>query len=173
MWIKDPVERFWANVDRSGGPDACWPWLGPFIGAGYGIVWFGGKNETAHRAAYRIIVGPIPPGLVLDHIVCDNPPCCNPAHVTPVTMRANTKRGTKARPGFPRRPASALKAFCIRGHPLSPGENVRWYRRQKVCRGCNREAQRAWRASHPGYRHRHQECAPAPAERGATSTPRG
>lgn len=24
----DIVAKFWAQVDRSGGPDACWPWLG-------------------------------------------------------------------------------------------------------------------------------------------------
>lgn len=73
--------RFWAKVDRSGGPDACWPWLGSRNKAGYGICGDDGPDTSriAHRNAWVLTNGPIPNGLsVLHH--CDNPPCCNPAH---------------------------------------------------------------------------------------------
>lgn len=32
------AERFWPKVDKSGGPDACWPWLGGINGDGYGFI---------------------------------------------------------------------------------------------------------------------------------------
>ena len=71
-------ERFWSKVDRSGGPDACWPWTGYRRQNGYGQVCVDGRIEVAHRVAWQLANGPIPPETpnVLHH--CDNPPCCNP-----------------------------------------------------------------------------------------------
>lgn len=45
-----------------------------------------------HVVAYEYLVGPIPEGLTLDH-ACDNPPCCNPDHLRPMTIRDNILRG--------------------------------------------------------------------------------
>jgi hypothetical protein len=71
----DPV-AFWANVER-GEPDKCWPWKGPWLKSGYGTYGGGVNKELAHRVAFKLVNGPIPPKLfVLHH--CDNPPCCNP-----------------------------------------------------------------------------------------------
>lgn len=79
---------FHAHVDRSGGPDACWPWTGMKI-KGYGR--FGTRHRVrflAHRVAYELangpIVGHIPGDPVAERLVmhlCDNPPCCNPKHL--------------------------------------------------------------------------------------------
>jgi hypothetical protein len=71
--------RFWARVDRRG-PDECWPWKLSRNDRGYGKIKIGGKDCIAHRTAYSIAVGPIPDGLLVCH-TCDNPPCCNPAHL--------------------------------------------------------------------------------------------
>lgn len=76
--------RFWAKVDRSGGPDACWPWLaGRHERGGYGQFRMppalGGLMVVASRLAWVLTFGPIADGLWVLHR-CDNPPCCNPAH---------------------------------------------------------------------------------------------
>jgi HNH endonuclease len=73
-------ERFWSKVDRSGGPDACWPWLKHRNPKGYGQAWDGRSLQLAHRVAWELVNGPIPDGLSALHR-CDNPPCCNPAHI--------------------------------------------------------------------------------------------
>lgn len=77
-------ERFHEKVDRSGGPDACWPWIGARKKSGgrghYGVVRIDGTLRTAHRVAWHLVNGEPPEGMLLRHR-CDNPPCCNLAHL--------------------------------------------------------------------------------------------
>lgn len=112
--------------------NACWIWLGPACKDGYGripvTVSRGAcRNESTHRASYEAFVGPIQPGLTIDHL-CRNRICCNPAHLEPVTHRVNSQRGGKS-----------LWTHCKAGHPLS-GTNLVTYpnnpRRQRDCRIC-------------------------------------
>lgn len=74
------VDHFWARVDTSGGPDACWPIRGCRNGSGYGSATLGGRPLGSHVVAYLITYGSVPPGHDVCH-TCDNPPCCNPAHL--------------------------------------------------------------------------------------------
>jgi hypothetical protein len=86
------VERFWSKVDRSGGPDACWPWVGRRNKHGYGAfdLWKGGRvHVQAHRAAFFLHYGAYPEPCGLHR--CDNPPCCNPAHIWEGTTADNTR----------------------------------------------------------------------------------
>lgn len=69
----------------------CWLWQGT-LRAGYGRVKIGGRLQEAHRASYEHHVGPIPEGLVVDHL-CRNRSCINPAHLEPVTEMENIRRG--------------------------------------------------------------------------------
>ena len=79
-------------VDTSRGPGACWPYMGRLNPLGYGIVDVFehgvSRQYRAHRVAYEVANGAIPVGLVLLHS-CDNPRCCNPAHLTPGTHGEN------------------------------------------------------------------------------------
>jgi hypothetical protein len=89
------VATFWSRVAGST-QFQCWLWTGRANDHGYGRF----KDTMAHRVAYELVKGPIPAGLVVRHR-CDNPPCCNPAHLEVGTPADNSKdavqRGRLAR----------------------------------------------------------------------------
>lgn len=88
---RDFAERFWQQVQR-GEPAECWPWIGNRNKTGYGRIGYGStKVLLAHRTAYELTKGPIPPGLFVCH-ACDNPPCCNPDHLDVGTNRDNMRQ---------------------------------------------------------------------------------
>lgn len=103
MYSESSIEKFWAKVDRSGGPDACWPWTRSGLPSGYGQAWVDGKLRYSHRVAFEVTKGPIPLGHFVRH-QCDNPPCCNPAHLLngePVeNVHDMMRRGRDRRPVF-------------------------------------------------------------------------
>lgn len=73
------IERFWSKVDKSGGPDACWPWTAGRYPKGYGSFYMRGRDHQSSRVAWVLLNGD-PGDLFVCH-ECDNPPCCNPAHL--------------------------------------------------------------------------------------------
>lgn len=77
------IDRFWTKVDRRG-PDDCWPWIAGRDALGYGHFFIFRKGARrglrASRVAYAISAGAAPSELFVCH-ECDNPPCCNPAHL--------------------------------------------------------------------------------------------
>lgn len=105
------AERFWSKVSISG-PDDCWEWTAYRSASGYGQLAVDGKAKKAHRVAYEIANGPIEPGMFVCHH-CDNPPCCNPAHLFSGTPADNChdmlKKGRHVRP---ERDESAVNYCC-------------------------------------------------------------
>lgn len=83
------AERFSEKVDRRG-PDECWPWLASTRAFGHGQISggpeLGRRPIPAHRVAFWLEHGYLPE--CVRH-TCDNPPCCNPAHLEPGTIRDN------------------------------------------------------------------------------------
>ena len=128
------AQRFWAKVDRSGGPDACWPWTASKRENGYGQYTVSGKNWLPHRYAYTEVIGPIPEGMDLDHL-CRNPACVNPAHLEPVTHRENVLRSDNFAAHY------ATQTRCKHGHELTP-ENIYLWRGTRYCRECRRSRRR-------------------------------
>lgn len=101
---KARINQFWRQADQSNGADACWLWTRNcgFAGRkGYGQYYFNGRKITAHRMAYQLVCGPIPPKMEVCH-TCDTPSCCNPKHLFPGTHQQNMQdRSRKGRPFTP------------------------------------------------------------------------
>jgi len=83
--------RFWRRVQK-GGPDDCWPWLGPLDKAGRGKISIGYQDLRPHQLAWLLAYGerPLGHGVNLHHR-CRMPSCCNVAHLRVMT-RADHKR---------------------------------------------------------------------------------
>lgn len=89
--------------------DGCWLWIGYKKNGGYGEFRLNGRSVQAHRYAWEVVNGPIPPGLVLDHdnplYGCGNPACCNPRHLDLTTDAVNAQR----RRGLGKRNTSGIR----------------------------------------------------------------
>jgi hypothetical protein len=114
----------------------CWTWTGAVSSKCYGSVGYQGRVCSTHRLSYELLVGPILPGLQIDHL-CRNKRCCNPAHLEPVTPRVNVQR------------SHADQASCVNGHEYTPENTI--YKKngtQRNCRACANQWQRDYRAAH-------------------------
>lgn len=81
------IEAFWSRVSK-GEDNDCWEWQGAKAAHGYGHLSFYGNNDASYRIAWILTYGEIPKGLCVLH-KCDNPPCCNPAHLFLGTQAEN------------------------------------------------------------------------------------
>ena len=136
--LRRPIaSRILDRLDTSD-PEACWPWPGATNGVGYGVIGRGGKtgsNTYVHRVMYEHLVGPIPAGLVLDHL-CRNRICANPKHLQPVTHRTNLLRGEGISG------TNARKTHCPQGHLYDIENTYTYPDGSRRCRACAREDQR-------------------------------
>lgn len=141
----------------------CWEYTGPVHFPGYGrLGWSTGGRGRASRSVHRLMYehhrGPIPEGLVLDHL-CHNPEtcrpereedcrhrrCCNPDHLQAVTMRENILRGSAPS-------ANAVRVRrCPQGHPYDH-RNTYLYRGARYCKACMYERNKIARAKRKSQR---------------------
>ncbi len=126
--------------------DDCWIWLGAKLPQGYG-AWRrpGHTTRRAHLLVWRILVGPVPDGLELDHL-CRVTACVNPAHMEAVTHRENMRRSVMAS-------HARHSELCRPGrHLLTPSTTYEAPNGDRYCRECKRETNRR------AYWKRRTEC---------------
>lgn len=95
------ADRFWPKVRRAG-PGECWEWTA-LTNKGrmqYGTFILDGKHALAHRVAFYLTHGKWADPCCLHS--CDNPKCCNPAHLREGSYVENMKdmdaRGRRRQP---------------------------------------------------------------------------
>lgn len=131
----------------------CWLWTAGTDARGYARIQTGNKPKRAHRVVYEMLVGPIPSGLVLDHL-CRVHGCVNPEHLEPVTQKTNIFRGE----GIAAK--HILKTHCDFGHEFTPENTYQHAKGWRYCKACRKETDhkrrtepgraaymRAWRAA--------------------------
>jgi len=122
----------------------CWEWTKARSADGYGLIGTTRAGPSrclrTHRAAYEVFVGPVPEGLVLDHL-CRNRACHNPDHLEPVPQRENVVRGASPVAAYVKRES------CEEGHPLTGGNLYVRTDGGRRCRTCRDEYAAKWRAA--------------------------
>ncbi len=117
---------FFQKVSYPYGLNDCWQWTGSMRMNGYGA--FG--QSDAHRAAYKLLIGPISKGATIDHL-CRNKKCVNPLHMECVSVSVNQKRRFVPR--------------CQEGHAIV-GWNLEHRHGRDTCRICHMRYSRAFMA---------------------------
>lgn len=124
----------------------CWLWTGtprrPVEGD-YGTIWVGGRQLLAHRHAYEMWVGPIPDWADALRHTCDNPPCCNPAHLIPGTHADNVRDAVERGRHWSYETATT----CTKGHDLTLPDAITNQGRCRQCREASTAAFKERRAA--------------------------
>lgn len=127
-----------ARVSKPDGDDGCWLVERNHNNMGYAQMWGTGGQEFCHRVSYKLFVGPIPEGKVLDHL-CRVRHCCNPAHLQAVTQQQNVEREDFTPSIEASRRRSAAITHCKHGHPYDEANTLYQKGRngmQRTCRTC-------------------------------------
>jgi hypothetical protein len=128
-------QNFWSNVAKTAD---CWVWQGSLTVHGYGQFGYArGKTGRAHKLAWEWQNGPVPDGLVLDHL-CRNRACVRPEHLEPVTPRTNALRGIGPSA------INSRKRFCKRNHEFTADNTIIDSEGKRQCRECARAYSSAW-----------------------------
>jgi len=125
-------------------PNGCLEWTGYTNPAGYGQIGSGGRGNTAltHRVAWELANGPIPDGVLIRHYVCDNPPCCNVAHLRPGTNADNL--GDMAAKGRASN-GNIAKTHCPQRHRYSEANTYVDPTGRRHCRECGKSTTARYR----------------------------
>jgi HNH endonuclease len=129
----------------------CWVWTRG-LNKGYAYVRIGKRKVQAYRVNYERWIGPIPPGMLLDHL-CRNRACVRPTHLDPTTYSQNTRRSP-----VHVSVARAARDRCPAGH-LFDEANTRWWNGVRYCRACQAARKRQATGAEPRKRATDLRCA--------------
>ena len=140
--MRPAIERLLERIELD--ERGCWVWTAYVNPDGYAVLSPDpGHSQLAHRFSYVWHVGPVQPGMELDH-VCRNRACVNPDHLEQVTHRENMKRSIT-------RWRHQQVAQCPQGHDYSPqntGISIQaGGHPNRYCKACRRDRSRARRAA--------------------------
>lgn len=129
------------RVDEGTG---CWIFTGAVQSSGYGSIGDGnGSSKLAHRAAYELLIDRIPAGMTIDHCICFNKLCCNPAHLEVVSGAENTRRAFENGLAYSALAArNAAKTHCDNGHEFTDENTYINPEGHRTCRECRRVSDR-------------------------------
>ena len=116
-----------------------WIWTGPTDRDGYGRY----RGEGVHRLVHKLLIGPIPPGLQIDHVRvwgCTSRACLSPWHLEAVPGIVNVLRGTSFAA------VNAAKTRCDHGHEYDLFNTYYRPDGRRDCRKCTARRQREYQA---------------------------
>lgn len=95
----DPREALAARTERN--ENGCLIWTGALTEKGYGVIYYEGRTQRAHRVAWQLEHGPIAPGIVIDHASCYEHACVDVSHLREATKAQNqaNRAGAKSATG--------------------------------------------------------------------------
>lgn len=132
-------QAFWDRLVRQ--ESGCWLWPGAHNIKGYGRLSRKAISPVpiqTHRYAWLLTFGDPGPAWILHR--CDNPPCCNPAHLflgdAIENVRDMWRKGRQSPP--PHVPPDS----CPKGHPYTPANRAPNGPGLYRCRTCKRERER-------------------------------
>lgn len=75
----------------------CWEWTRKVNADGYGHgLYYQGQQVRAHRIAFLVSMGDLPPPMYPVRHLCDNPACCRPDHLAVGTALENAQDRQRA-----------------------------------------------------------------------------
>lgn len=131
------------------GPNSCLIWAGGTDRDNYGRARINNREHRVHRVVYKLLVGPVTEGVLVDHAChngdvtcpggreCLHRRCINPHHLEAVTNRENLYRSSLVLPVL-----NARKTHCLNGHLFDEANTYLDPRGSRTCRECRRARSR-------------------------------